>query len=452
MATATVQGVGSGLDIASIVSGLTAADRAPEDQQIQRATSDTNLKLSALGQLSGAFGSLQTSLTNLTGSSSVFGNRKASSDTSTVFTASASANSQTGSYSVKVQTLASAQKLASAPLASATGLGAGTLHIAVGSTSFDVSISAGQDTPAQIMSAINSAASTAGAKLGVSMVNGDSGSTLLFTSGATGTANSITITRSSGSSGLDALVYNPGTLTSLSVSNPATDAQVIIDGVTRTSSSNTLQDTIPGITLNLVSADPGNAHTLTVTPDNTAATNALNNFVSTYNNVVSTMAQLTVYGGVGGQSGPLIGDAMVRSASGQLRGKIGAAIGTLARLGLNTTVDGKLTLDTTKLGTALTANPSSVQSTIQTLGKSLQDVVTQYTGTTGTFSSRSTTLNTKLRKLSQQSADLDARMVKVKAAYTAQYSAMDTLVGQLNSTSAFLTQWVNSMTGTTTTK
>lgn len=441
----TVQGVGSGLDITKIVDSLVSADKAPELARINRAGSAATLQLSAVSQLSSAFSNLQVALKSLSGSGDVFGSRLASSDATTVFTASAATNAQAGTYSVKVQSLASAQKLASAAMPASTGLGAGVLHIVAGATAFDVTISAGEDTPAKIMSAINTAAVAAGAKMSVSLINGDGGSSLVFNSTATGAANAMVITRSSGSAGLDALVYNPGTMTSLTQLNPAADGQVIIDGITRTTSSNTLQDAIPGVTLNLLTADVGVAHTLSVTPDNSAALKALGTFVFNYNALVTLMAQTTAFGGVGAQSGPLLGDAMTRGAASQLRNTIGNAIGSLTGIGLNTSVDGKLSLDTTKLASATALDASNVKTVAQALSTSLQTVVGSYIGVGGLLTGRSDSLNSKLRGLTAASAALDIRMQKVKARYQAQYSAMDSLVGQLNGTSAFLTQWASSL-------
>lgn len=442
----TVQGVGSGLEIGKIVDSLVSAEKAPALARINRAGAAASLQLSAMGQMTSAFSSLQTALKSLNGTDSVFGGRAASSDAPAVFTATAAANAQTGTYSVKVQALASAQKLTSAALPANTGLGAGVLHVVAGSTAFDVTITAGEDTPAKIMSAINAAATTAGAKMNVSLINGDGGSSLVFNSTSTGAANTMVITRTSGSAGLDALVYDPGNLTSLTQLDPAADGQVIINGITRTTASNTLTDAIPGITLNLLTADIGVAHTLTVTPDNTATTKALNTFITSYNAVITLIGQATAFNGIGVQSGPLLGDSMTRGASSQLRNTVGNAIGSLSAVGLNTTVEGKLTLDASKLSTALSADASNVKTITQSLSNSLQTVVGSYVGVGGLFTGRTSNINSKLRGLTTASNNLDIRMEKVRARYQAQYSAMDTLVGQLNGTSAFLTQWASSLT------
>lgn len=439
MAGLTVSGVGSGLDIAGLVEKLVAAERAPQEQRLQRVNTDAKLKLSAMSMLTSAFSGLQTSLLAVSGSS-VFGARLTSSGDEKVFTASAANNAQTGSYDLEVLALASAHKLASAALNESAGLGAGTLHITAGASAFDVTIAAGSNTPAQIRDAINSAATAAGAKLGVSLVSGDSGASLIFTGGATGVANAIRITRTSGDAGLDALVYDPGNLTSLTVRSAAADAQVNIDGLLRSSASNRIENAISGVTLDIKGAAPGKTHLLTVSADNAATSKAVNDFMVTYNTAVDAMARVTAYGGTGGKSGALIGDSMVRNAAGQMRAVISGAIGNLAGLGLNTRADGKLTLDATKLNSALTSSPAATQSQLQSLAGSLQDIVGKYVGTDGAFTSRTNGLNSRLRSLDQQTADLDRRMDMVQQRYSRQFIALDSLMGQLSSTSEFLTQ------------
>lgn len=446
MAGLSVSGVGSGIDIASLVDQLVSAERAPEASRLSRVSSDVKLKLSALGTLNSAFSGLQASLNGLK-SGSAFGGRLVTSSAESVFTASAEAGAQTGSYEVEVLALASAHKLASAPLAASTGLGAGVLRVTVGSTAFDVTIAAGQDTPDKIRDAISSAATAAGARLGVSLIHGDSGDSLVFTSGASGSANAITIKRTSGAAGLDALVYDPGTLTSLSQRTAAADAQLRVDGVLRTSASNQVSTAVPGVTISLKSAAPGAVHQLGVAADNTATTKAVSDFVTAYNSAVDAMGRVTAYGGATGKSGALIGDAMVRSVESQLRSLVGSALGPAAGLGLNSGTDGKLTLDSARLGQSLGSTATATQDRLKTLATSLQGVVGNYVGTDGMLTQRTNSLNQRLRDVDKRTADLDVRMDQVRQRYTRQFTAMDSMVAQLNNTSSYLSQALASLTG-----
>ncbi|MFZ5757650.1 MAG: flagellar filament capping protein FliD [Pseudomonadota bacterium] len=445
MAGITVSGIGSGLDIAGIVEKLVAAERAPEAARIQRSQSDTRLKLSALGTVGGAVSGLQSALAALRNADS-FGARTAVSSDEDIFVATAAAGAQAGAYDIETLALASAHKLASAPLASGVGLGAGTLHVTMGTAAFDVVVNAGSDTPAGIRDAFNAAATAAGAKVVAGLVNGDAGSSLIFTAGDSGAANAIRLVRSAGPASLDALVYDPGTLESLTVRTPAADAQVRIDGVLKSAAGNRISDAVAGITLDLKQADAGNVHVLTVASDLSASEKTVSNFVAAWNTVVDAVDRVTAFGGSGGTSGALIGDSMMRNVLGQLRGVVGGRIGELSGLGINTRADGKLSLDAGKLRTALTAGAATTNA-LTGLGDELKSLVDKYAGTDGLIGARTAALNQRMRDLDKRTSALDIRMESVEARYVRQFSALDTLIGQMNSTSTWLSQ---QLSGTTT--
>ena len=60
-----VTGLGSGLDIESLVSGLVGAERVPQEQRLFRQESGITSLLSGLGQLQGALSGIQPTLTAL---------------------------------------------------------------------------------------------------------------------------------------------------------------------------------------------------------------------------------------------------------------------------------------------------------------------------------------------------------------------------------------------------
>src|SRR5690606_9401053 len=144
-----------------------------------------------------------------------------------------------------------------------TQIGDGTLTLKVGDgDAFDVTIDAGKGTLADIRDAINSQA--AGKGVSATLVNGDSGQVLVLSSGKTGAAGALTVSASGGDGGLSVLATTGGTLTEVAA---AQDAVVHVDGITRTSSTNTLTDLVDGITLTLTKAKPGEAFSLDVDSD-----------------------------------------------------------------------------------------------------------------------------------------------------------------------------------------
>ena len=151
-------GVGSGIDINGLVSQLVAAERAPAEQRIQRAGTRITTQLSALGTLRGALSLLQTSVSGLK-TANAFQARRADSSDKSVFDASATSSAASGSYSVEVIQLASAQKLASGPYVGgpASEVGTGTLTVSSGGKAFQVAVTDSSNTLAGIRDAINAA-------------------------------------------------------------------------------------------------------------------------------------------------------------------------------------------------------------------------------------------------------------------------------------------------------
>lgn len=449
MAGLTASGIGSGLDIQGLVQQLVAAERAPHALRLNRAEAGAKAKLSAFGSLSSAFDALKKALDPLR-NQDAFGARTAKSSAEDSFTVSAARNAPLGSYEVEVLSLASAHKLVSGALDEAAGLGAGTLQIEVGDKTFEVEIVAGKDTPAEIRDAVNAAAKAVDAKLGATLVRSDDGVHLSLTATDTGAAHRIRVTRLQGDTALDALVYDPGTLTSLTERNPAADAQVRIDGLLRSAAGNRIVDAVPGLTLDLKKAEPGAIRTFTVSADAGAVRGAVQAFVNAYNAAVNAMANATRYNAETREPSALTGDALIRSAGSQLRNALSEALGAAAelglvaaRLGLSTRVDGTLAFDGGKFDTALASDGARLREVFGGeggLAARLADVVDRFIGRDGAFAGRSASLNKQLRSVADQREALDRRLESARARYLAQFTAMDTLIAQLNSTSQFLAQ------------
>ncbi|HYA25988.1 MAG TPA: flagellar filament capping protein FliD, partial [Terriglobales bacterium] len=137
------------------------------------------------------------------------------------------------------------------------------------------------------------------------------------------------------------------------------------------STSNTVTDAIPGVTLNLVSAEPGVPLQLSIAADSTDATNAINTFVTAYNTLIGDINQQFTVNTTTNTEGPLGSDGSLRQLQSSLLSDINySASGNstlnnlgyvnLAALGINMNNDGTLTVDSTTLNNALTTNPSAV--------------------------------------------------------------------------------------------
>src|SRR5688500_7261221 len=158
MAGLSSPGLGSGLDINSLVSQLVAAEKAPRQAQITRAQTSTVTSLTALAQFKGALSSFNTALSPLK-TVEAFAARGATSSSNEVFTASAASTAAPGSYEIEVESLATAHQISSNGFIDGAGheVGTGTLSIALGDKTFSIAVDAEHNTLAQIRDAINSA-------------------------------------------------------------------------------------------------------------------------------------------------------------------------------------------------------------------------------------------------------------------------------------------------------
>lgn len=426
-------GIGSGLNVSQLVSQLVAAERAPQERRIARQQSEVQSDLTAFGQVRGVLLGLQVAANALDSSGAVVG-RKATVQQGAGFTASATSSAATGRYSIEVESLAAAQKQQSAAFSDTADLGTGAITFTVGSDSYTVTLGA-TTTLAELRDAINTA--TGGKGLSATVVKGDAGSVLVLNAATAGTAGAIGVSASGSIAGFTA---------GLAVTTPATDAVVKVDGVTRTSSSNRLTDLIAGVTLDLTKAEDNTTYSLDITSDGAGVRSAVQSFVAAYNGALGTLRNVSAYNAETGVGGPLVGDSAIRGLQQTLRNAIGGAFDALSTLGIRSSKDGTLSLDGAKFDQALAADPSAVANLFDKdnatslggrLGALLDGAVAP---STGTLESRTKSLNDRLKGLQSDVERLNVRLVRVEENYRRQFTALDGLVAQLQSTQSFLTR------------
>ncbi|GAB1596625.1 flagellar filament capping protein FliD [Lysobacter claricitrinus] len=434
---------GGSIDVTTLVSQLIAAERAPTDKRFDTIQTTAQTQLSAFGQISSAMSSLQSTIKRYDGDGALPG-RKATVATDAGYTASATSSAKLGNYSISVERLATAHKLQSAPVDAATQVGYGRLSVQVGTgTAVDIDIAENSGTLANIRDAINAKVADKGVT--ASIVHGDAGDVLTIAATKTGSAGQLTITTSGGDGGLGVLATTGGTLTQMS---PAQDAQVKIDGVVRTSSSNTISDGLDGVSITLTKAAPNTPYSLDVTTDASSLKASMLVFVSSYNTALGQMRSLSQAGSSSQSAGALVGDATPRSIMQNMRSLISGSYGDLSKLGFKTAVDGSLTLDGAKFDAAITADPAAVSKLFgpsATLGKQLRGSMDSWVGAGSVLSSRTDSLNKKLKDLQKQRDNYQVHIDQLTTQYRTQFTALDSLVTQLQSTSSYLTQQLASL-------
>ncbi|MGB5245060.1 MAG: flagellar filament capping protein FliD [Woeseia sp.] len=449
MASIISSGIGSGLDVSGLVSQLVAAEGQPAEQRIIRGEAAAQSRLSAYGSVKSVLSEFRDQL-EVMKDLDQFLTRKASSANEDLFTVSATTTALPASYSVEVVQLATAQKLTSGAFVDQdTAVGTGTLQIDVGGTAFSLDITTENNTLAGIRDAINAASDNSG--VAATIVTADAGSYLILSGEKTGAASGITITQSGGDGGLAALAYDPpGGPTALTETSAAQDALIRVDGFDITSDNNSITGAIGGITIDLVQAAAGTTATLSVSNDTDEVRRTISDFVDSYNELVKTFDKLSAYDAESQVGGPLLGDASLRSIRDQLRremsvsiGQATATFGTLREIGIETELNGQMKVVEEDLSDVLNNDFTSVGQLFASnsgFAVRLFDVVDGFLADDGILTSRTEGLTKTIETYAEQRESLNERLAALETRLLRQFNAMDALVGQLTSTSNFLTQ------------
>ncbi|GEM_PF-390195 len=439
-APVSFSGVASGLNTQAIIQ----AELAPQ-------TSILAQYQAQIGQLTSADTAWQTLLQDLQAlgaqaqtlqTSQTFQARTAQSSAPNVVTAQASAGAPTGSYALQVTALAQAQESVSTGSATdptATVFGTGTLTIQVGTASpVSVTIGPGQNSLTGIAAAINGS----GAGVTASVINTGTGYKLLLSGTQTGAASSFTVT--------DGLSGGSVTLGPFSTIQAAQNAQVTFGSgsgaITVTSATNTITGLLPGVTLTLGST--GSA-TVTVAQDTASEVNAVQAFVTAYNQVVKDITTQNAYTPATGQTGgPLFGDPLLDTIFRALGTSVMQTVSTapsdastLLVVGAQLQSDGTLTLDTAKLTSVLQSDPAGVATLMQGLGASLSATLGAYdTATTGLIPQVLQTNQSRIQTLSQTITQLQQQIAQEQQILQQEFIAMERAVSQAQGLSQLFLQ------------
>lgn len=489
MASISSLGSGSGLDLSGLLTSLMQAEQRPLTL-LQQKEASYQSRISAYGSLKSVLSSLQTAASALvakTGESATekFQSATATVTDTTIASASATASAVAGAYSLEVSALARAHRLTTPDSADIAGKAAiasslsagGKLKIELGSLSSDfttytadtaaelnITIAAGS-TLEQVRDAINVAATDG--RVSATIINGTNGQQLVLTSAKTGTAN---VMRLSGDSSLGTgFDFDPsgsasgtGNLSQAAEEGgqAATNAAFTLNGIAATSSSNTVTGVLDGVTLTLTKQTATDTPTtLTVSKNQTSAlTSALNNFIKSYNAASTAMTSLGAYNAETKTASTLTGNSTLRSAQNQIRNMVFASTpgGTsayqrLSDIGVSVAKDGSLSLDTTKLGKAITADFAGVASLVSTVGSAFDSGIESLVGTSGSITTATDSTQRQIKAITKQQDVVATRLVAIEARYRAQFTSLDTLIASMKQTSTYLTQQLASLPGTSST-
>jgi flagellar hook-associated protein 2 len=451
MASITSSGIGSGLDVNALVTQLVAAERAPQDARLTKLDTKLTTEFTALAQLKGSMSSFQTALSGLKNASTLIA-RKATLSDDKFLAAAATSTATAGIYDVEVVQLAKAAQLTSAAKAGGptTVIGTGTLTLSLGAAAFSVTIGASNNSLAGIRDAINGAADNTGVR--ATIITGVDGSRLVLTGAKTGAANTVKVTQAGGDGGLAELVYDPPNPSGLTpvAGVTAQDAIVNISGIAVHSASNSVDGAIDGVTLTLKKEEPGTKTTLTVANDDTAVQTKVTEFVNAYNVLAKQIATLRSYDATTRKGGPLLGDAMLLGVETQLRRivtsqvpELTSAYTTLSSVGVAFGADGALSLNATKFEAAMKSSSTAVSAlfgSAKGVANQLNEFLETQLSSTGTLVARNKSIESQRKDLVSRQDALNVRMAAFQARYQKQFTALDSLLSKMQSTSTYLTQ------------
>lgn len=411
-------GIGSNLDVNSIVSQLMAVEAQPLNTLAKKEAAYL-AKVSAFGTLSGALSSFQTALDALKMPAKFQGVNATASDT-TILSATATNKSVAGSYTVDVTKLAQAQTIATAGQATSTApIGDGmktTLTFQFGTITGGklengvyvddpaavppaaVSPSFAQD-PAQTggsvvidstnnsLQGIRDAVNKANLGVTATIVSDGSGNPhhLVMTSNATGATSSMKITVErdpadpANTALSDLLAYDPAGAQKMTQSTAAQDTALTVNGIPVTARNRSVSEAIQGVSMNITKIG---SSTVTVARDTSSIQNGVSALVKAYNDLEKTIKSLTAYDPTTKTGGALLGDASVRNIQTQVRSMLGntlmgagGALTNLTQIGVTFQKDGSMAVDSTKLTKAITDSFDDIAGLFASIGTSTDSLV-----------------------------------------------------------------------------
>lgn len=446
-------GLSTGLDTNGIIDQLMNVERLP----IVRYEKDKtwlNNKLAAFTELDGLLKSFNASIADLDDSESLL-KRSISTDSSDFFSATVSSDATPGAgYDVEVVSLAKVQKsITDNNFASKEDktFGTGTLTLTVDGTDFEIAIDSENNSLSGIVEAINDSDSGVNASI---INDGDLTEPykLVLTGENVAVDFSLASTLSGGST----------TIGTLSTTQAASRAHIKVDTTDIYADSNTLTEAIPGVTLNLLQEQEtaGDTTSINVSLDTGAIKSTIKAFASGYNGVISFISGQSAIGET--DAGILAGDSGINTIKRHLQDMLthrfenSGTLSSLSELGFQTQKDGTLKVDDEILSEAVSTNVDSVVTLL--VGENDEDgLAAQFTeyltnmtdSSTGMLKGRKDSTTTNVARIDARIEMMELRLEKRETMLRSQFTAMELLVGNLNSQSSYLSQQMESISAIT---
>lgn len=418
-------GNGNGLDVTATVDQLLYAERAPE-RLWQRQQATIEAQASAMRDINSRLEALESRVNALKDVNGAMNGRSVSMSGANVLTASADFSAAMGEHTIVVSKLATISSVYTDALPTAdTAFTAGTLTYTVGGQERSLTLDAEHSTLKTAAEYINS---------------GDFGVAAAIITDATGSRLVLT-SKTPGSAG-DLVVIGAPSGLGFHVGTKGQNAALTVDGVPLESPTNTVDGTISGVTLKLTGFSDS-AVTVKVNQDAGRAKQAIRDFVSAFNDVISSVNEQFAYDPTRKTAGMLAGNSTLRSIQSELLSQLShvvngnGSISTLRSAGVEMKDDGTLEINATALDAAFEAHGVDVQNFFQSVelgGFAIElgaRLATLTDSVDGPLLVDARGLDASSKTIDDQIEAFEARMEMRERVLLDQYTRIDALLRQL---------------------
>ncbi|WP_337842393.1 flagellar filament capping protein FliD [Rheinheimera sp.] len=420
----------SSIDPATLASQYTQIERASKDEVLKAQQTRFTGLLNSYTKLQTSLTSLNDLFTSFVKDKELLSNSGTVSD-ETAIKMTVDGNAAAGSYEIFVEKLAQQHQLSLSFGSTETLPTDGQFELTVAGESFAVDLStlpAGAKL-SDLATAINKAADNSGVQATVMRSNGQA--YLVLTSEDSGAANSISMNFVPGadSSGADIA----GAVAGATTLKSAQDAVFRIgsdNAISLTSASNTLENVISGVSIELKKAQqPGDSPLqISIAQDSTAVQEKLQKFVDSYNSLIKQI----------NSDSALKSDSMARSISNQMRSSFQQMFQgkTLTSIGLEFDRNGVLKLDSEKFNEALEQDGQQLEEMLvgnDGLFAKMQTRLEPYTKRAGLLTSKQQSIQGSIDLVATRQKRHDYSMEQVYQRYVAQFTQMQVTIAQLES-------------------
>lgn len=444
---ANAMGFGSGIDIKQLVSDLSAASREPKVARLADLTKQNQARVSALAQARSDIEGFADSLSLMVSDGTLRSTPTVSDES--VLSATARAGLQADSFAaaVVVSQLARAQTAYSAVVADkAAAIGTGTMTLTVGGVAKTITIGAANNSLDGLAEAINASGSGVTAS-----IIADEGGHRIILKGPSGEANAFTLTADAGADpGLSAFAYGSGG--SMTLGQSAANANFTIDGVAFSRASNIIDDVVPGMSLTLKKAAPGQSVDIGASRPLAMIKQTVGDFVSVYNQMKKSLQSASSL------SGSTTSLRELERELASLVGKVISSHGSINKLtdiGISTTKDGLLSLDNARLDAVLASDAGAVEAlfnprrdathteaTDPGIAFALDAIRDKAIATDGVIDRVSKSLKTKSDSLAETLEKIEEREDAYRARLEKQYGSLDARLAAFKATQTYLEQQI----------